>query len=115
LTDFEQNVLKKLRRILPRLQVDYSAGSRSGLFESSADHYGEIWYEMNGRRVMDRSTIEEVVLEEIYKLADIKPPERSEEKAFSGYPLAVRPRGAALIFYCVWPLAVILAWWLARR
>jgi ABC-type transport system involved in multi-copper enzyme maturation permease subunit len=115
LTDFEQNVLRKLRRVLPHLAVDYSAGSRTGLFESVADHYGEIWYEMNGRKIMDRSTIEQVVLEQIYKLAGVNPPEQKEDNAFPGYPLAVRPKWSAGIFYGLWPILIMLAWWLTRR
>jgi hypothetical protein len=85
------------------------------LFEGTADHYGEIWYEMNGRRVMERSTIEQVVLEQIYKLANVPAPVASAELDYSGYPLAARPRFAALIFYLIWPLAVVVGWWLARR
>ncbi|HKP73195.1 MAG TPA: ABC transporter permease subunit, partial [Pyrinomonadaceae bacterium] len=116
LTDLEQNVLKKLRRVLPRVDVDYAATSRTGLFENAEDHYGEIWYEMAGQRVLERSTIEPVVLETIYKLAGVAPPpERAEENDFPGYPLAARPRWAAWIFYGLWPLATILAWWLIRR
>jgi hypothetical protein len=115
LTDFEQNVLRKLRRVLTHLTVDYAAGSRTGLFEGGADHYGEIWYEMNGRKVMDRSTIEQVVLEQIYKLAGMSPPEQKEDNAFPGYPLAVRPKWSAGIFYGMWPMLIMLAWWLTRR
>jgi hypothetical protein len=91
--------------------VEYAAGSQSGLFENAEDHYGEVWYEMGGRKIVDRSTIEEVVLDQIYQLAGVSAPERSSEDGFSGYPLAVQPRKAALIFYFVWPLVVILAWW----
>jgi hypothetical protein len=115
LTDFEQNVLRKLRRVLPRLEVDYAASGRTGLFEKPEDHYGEIWYEMNGQKVMERSTIEQVVLEQIYKLAAINPPESSEENVFRGYPLSVRARGASWIFYGLWPLVTILAWWVQTR
>lgn len=115
LTDLEQNVLKKLRRVLPQVNVDYSAGSRTGLFENAEDHYGEIWYEMNGQKVMERSTIEPVVLEQIYALANVAAPEPSEETEFSGYPLAASPRHASLIFYILFPLATLLAWWLTRR
>ncbi|MDX6530020.1 MAG: hypothetical protein QOH41_2310 [Blastocatellia bacterium] len=111
LSDYEQNVLRKLRRVLPQLDVDYSSSSRTGLFEKPEDHYGEIWYEMNGQKIMERSTIEEIVLEQIYKLAGINPPARSEENAFSGYPLTARARGAGLIFYGLWPLITIAAWW----
>jgi ABC-2 type transport system permease protein len=115
LTDFEQNVLSKLRRNLSHLNVKYTAGSQTGLFEGSEDHYGEIWYEMRGQKIMDRSTIEQVVLEQIYKLAGINPPAANEEADFPGYPLAARPAWAATVFYGVWPLMTILAWWLIRR
>ena len=115
LTDFEQNILKKLRRNLPRLEVVYAASSRTGLFENADEHYGEIWYEMGGRKVMERSTIDEVVLEQIYSLAGVSKPERTNEVEFPGYPLAVQPRHASLIFFLLWPLATILAWWLIRK
>ena len=115
LTDFEQNVLRKLRRVLPRLEVDYATTSRTGLFEKPEDHYGEIWYEMNSRKVMERSAIEEVVLEQIYQLAAINPPQRSEDNVFSGYPLAVRAKGASWIFYGLWPLLVVILWCIQNR
>ena len=115
LTDFEQNVLRKLRRNLAQLEVHYTAGSQTGLFEGSDDHYGEIWYEMRGQKMMDRSTIEQVVLEQVYRLAGVSQPAVVEENNFPGYPLAVRPRGAAWIFYGVWPLLTIMVWWLIRR
>jgi len=115
LTDFEQNVLRKLRRALPRLEVNYSSTSRTGLFEKPEDHYGEIWYEMNGQKVMERSTIDEVVLAQIYELAAINPPARLEENSFSGYPLAVRARGASWIFYALCPLLTMMAGWVQNR
>jgi len=115
LTDYEQNVLRKLRRVMPRLDVDYAGNSRTGLFVKPEDHYGEIWYEMNGQKIMERSTIEEVVLEQIYKLAGINPPARAEEKVFSGYPLSVRARGASWLFYGLWPLMIIILWWVKNR
>lgn len=115
LTDFEQNVLTKLRRNLAQLEVNYTAGSQTGLFEGSDDHYGEIWYEMRGQKIMDRSTIEQVVLEQIYKLAGIDPPAPVEAADFPGYPLAAQASWAALTFYGIWPLMTILAWWLIRR
>jgi ABC-type transport system involved in multi-copper enzyme maturation permease subunit len=115
LTDLEQSVISKLRRVLPRVDVEYVAGSRSGLFESAADHYGEIRYEMGGGRVIERSTIEPVVLEQIYRLAGINPPKHAAENGFAGYPLPARPRWAAWIFYVLLPLTTILAWRLSRR
>jgi ABC-type transport system involved in multi-copper enzyme maturation permease subunit len=115
LTDFEQNVLRKLRRVLGKLDVEYAATSRTGLFESGDDHYGEIWYEGGGQKIVERSTIEEVVLDQIYTLAKLTPPERSSDDGYSGYPLATQPKYAAALFYFIWPLLVILTWWLSRR
>jgi hypothetical protein len=115
LTDFEQNVLRKLRRVLPHLEVVYVSNSRTGLFEKPEDHYGEVWYEMNGQKIMDRSTIEEVVLEQIYKLAGLNQPARITENSFTGYPLSVSARGASWLFYGLWPLLTIAAWWLMNR
>lgn len=115
LNDFEQNVLRKLRRSLPHLEVEYAAGGRTGLFSGAEDHYGEIWYEMDGRKLVERSIIEEIVLEQIYQLAKVTPPARASGNDFPGYPLAVRPKFAAGIFYGLWPLLIIVAWWLARR
>lgn len=115
LTDFERSILVKLRRLLPRVEVDYTAGSHTGLFESDEDHYGEIWYELSAKRVMNRSTTEAIVLEQLYDLAGLSPPERVEENDFPGYPLAARPAGAAWIYYLFWPLTIVVSWWLIRR
>jgi ABC-2 family transporter protein len=115
LADFERDILRKLRRTLPQLRVQYAATSVSGLFEKPEDHYGEIWYEMNGQKIMERSAIEQVVLETIYKLAGVRAPEKSAEAAFPGFPLAVRPRAAGWFFYAAWPFIIVIGWWLVRR
>jgi hypothetical protein len=60
---------------------------------------------------MSRSTTEPIVLETLYELAEIQPPSASDEPAYSGYPLAARPRNAALIFYLLWPLIICGCWW----
>ena len=112
LTDFEQNVLRKLRRVWRGLEVDYAATSSTGLFET--DRYGEIWYELGGQKAMERSTIEEVVLDQVYKLANVESPVRTSEDGYSGYPLAAQPKYAALIFYVLWPLLVIIVWRVTR-
>lgn len=116
LADLERGVLNKLRRVLPAVEVDYAAGSRSGLFEGSAERYGEVWYQLGGRKLMERSTIERVVLTQLYRLAQVEPPgARDEGDAFAGHPLAAEPRGAALVFYFLWPLLTILAWRFTRN
>jgi hypothetical protein len=115
MTDLELNVLKKLRRNLTHFEVNYAANSQTGLFEGNDDHYGEIWYEMGGQKIMERSTIGQVVLEQIYKLSGITPLQPTEDSDFSGYPLAARPKWAAGIFYGAWPLMIVFGWWLTRR
>jgi len=85
------------------------------LFEAQEDHYGEVWYELGGHSVMSRSTTEPIVLETLYELAGIQQPAASDEPGYSGYPLAVRPRNAALILYALWPLMTCAAWWFNHR
>jgi ABC-type transport system involved in multi-copper enzyme maturation permease subunit len=110
LMDLDRGILSKLQRILPEVDIEYAARSRSGLFEGATDHYGEIWYELDGRKVMSRSTTEPIVLDILFKLARIQPPQ-SNENGFSGHPLKAEPIGAAWIFYAVWPLSMGLLWW----
>jgi hypothetical protein len=106
--DLERHALSKLRRVIPRVQIDYVAATTTGMFEQTAQHYGEIWYELGGRRTMTRGTTAESVLEAIYSLAGITPPVESD-RVFRGHPLAVPARRAATVFYGIWPAAVIAA------
>ena len=111
--DLEHRALSKLRRVLPGVQISYVSATSIGLFEQSNPHYGEITYELDGRTTVSRSTTVEGVLEAIYDLAGIAPPAPSDADIFRGHPLAAPPNGAALIFYGVWPAAVLgasLAW-----
>ena len=112
--ELERRALSKLRRVLPRLQVDYVSNTTTGLFEQTNPHYGEIWYELRGRRAEGRGTSAESVLESIYALAGLPaPPEGGD--IFRGHPLAVAPKGAATIFYGVWPVAIAAAGLFIRR
>jgi hypothetical protein len=112
--DLERQALSKLRRVMPRLRVQYVAATSIGLFEQTNPHYGEIWYELNGKKTSSRVVTEEGVLESIYAVAGVSPPAENEE-VFRGHPLAAEPRFAAAIFYGVWPLAVALGGMLVRR
>jgi hypothetical protein len=98
---------------MPGLQVRYVSATTIGLFEQTAPHYGEIWYDLGGRRTVSRMTTAEGVLETIYTLAGVIPPEDAGE-VFRGHPLAVPPKGAAAVFYGIWP-AVVVAGGLAIR
>ncbi len=113
--DLEHQALSKLRRLLPKLDVRYVSATSIGLFEQSSAGYGEIWYELDGRRMMSRVTTEEGVLETIYALAGIAPPAEEEESAFRGHPLASTPTGASIFFYLGWPGVVAFSAIMMRR
>lgn len=107
MNDFERNVLVKLKRTMS-VRVNYPLEGRTGLF---GDQYGQIEYRIGGRTAVNRSTTEEIVLETIFELARVPVPPHSES-AYTGYPLSTRPAGAAVVFYVVWPIVILLA---ARR
>jgi ABC-2 type transport system permease protein len=113
MSDYQRNVITRLRRALPHLTVKYPLEGRAALFDPG-NHYGEIVYDLNGKQVVSRSTTEEIVLETVYQLAGIAAPRRDENE-FPGYPLPKRPAAAGWIFYVAWPLAIILAWFLHSR
>jgi ABC-2 type transport system permease protein len=113
--DLEHQALSKLRRVLPRLQVRYVSATSIGLFEQTAPHYGEIFYDLAGQRTVSRMTTAEGVLETIYALAGIVPPAEDGTDVFRGHPLAVPPRGAAAVFYGIWPALVIAGAIIVRR
>jgi ABC-2 type transport system permease protein len=113
--DLETRALSKLRRVLPHLAVRYISATSIGLFEQTNPGYGEIWYILNGRKLMSRATTAESVLESIYALANINPPVESDGDVFRGHPLAAPPQGAAILFYAVWPGIFLFGAILSRR
>ncbi len=113
--DLERRALARLRRVLPNTRIEYTSATSIGLFEQTAPGYGEIWYELGGRRAMSRTMTAEGVLETIYDVAGIAPPAESDENAFRGHPLAVSPRGAATVFYVAWPALVVAGAFFVRR
>jgi hypothetical protein len=115
-TDLESRALSKLRRIIPnKLRVRYVAATSIGIFEQANTGYGEIWYDVAGRKTMSRATTAEGVLEAIYSVAGIAPDIESDEWSFRGHPLAVTPKGAGLVFYLFWPCLFLLSAILVRR
>jgi len=113
--DLERQTLTKLRRTMPDVTVEYVSGSATGLFEQAREHYGEIWYEFGGKRIVGRSTTTDGVLDAIYELAGLEAPQEGEA-GHRGHPLSAQPVGAIPLFYVVWPLAVVgLGFFLQRR
>jgi len=105
--DLEHRALSKLRRVRPDVRVRYVSATSIGLFEQTSEGYGEIRYELGGRTAVSRSTTAEAVLETIYELAGATPPVESEDSVFRGHPLTATTKGAAVVFYGVWPVIVI--------
>ncbi len=99
---------------MPHLEVRYISATSIGLFEQTNAGYGEIWYQLDGRRTMSRATTAEAALEAIYSVAQITPPAESDE-VFRGHPLAVPTTGASILFYFVWPGVFLASVVLARR
>ena len=112
--DLDRKAIAKLRRVLPALHVQYVSATSIGLFEQNAPHYGEIWYELGGKKEMSRATTAESALETIYDLAGVKPPIENDD-VFRGHPLAVAPKGAAAVFYGIWPALVVVSAFFIRR
>ncbi|HEX3645078.1 MAG TPA: hypothetical protein VHT95_05690 [Vicinamibacterales bacterium] len=113
--DLDRKAIAKLRRVMPSVRVRYVSATSIGLFEQTAPHYGEIWYELGGRKAMSRATTAESALETIYDLAGVKPPVEAGDQIFRGHPLAAAPRGAAAVFYGIWPAAIVVSAFLIRR
>jgi hypothetical protein len=111
--DFEHRVLAKLRRVRPDLIVRYQSATSIGLFEQTSAGYGEIWYDLQGKKAVGRSVTAESALETIYSLAGVTPM-ADEEPAFRGHPLLARPAKAAAVFYLLWPALVVSAGIVAR-
>ena len=113
--DLERQTLTKLRRTMPDVTIEYVSGSATGLFEQAREHYGEIWYEFGGKRIVGRSTTTDGVLDAIYELAGLPAPQEGEA-GHRGHPLSAQPIGAIPLFYIAWPLAVVgLGLFLRRR
>lgn len=115
LVDLERGVFAKLRRTMHDVRITYAANGRTGLFERPNTHYGEIWYDLGGKRSMSRSSTEPIVLETIYGLIGRASPTPIDAQAYSGYPLAAQSTAAPWIFFFIWPVCVIAVWWLLRR
>jgi hypothetical protein len=102
---FDAQALAKLKRTMRHVRVVYVAKSSTGLYESADPGYGEIWYDLGGRRVMSHQVTDENVLETVMGLAGIAPGADTDDE-FHGHPLNTRPMGASVVFYGIWPIGL---------
>ncbi len=114
--DLERNSFSKLRRVMPRLTIDFESTTSTGIYEQANDGYGEIQYRMGDRQRSSRISTSEGVLESIYSLAAVEVSKDSTGPAFRGHPMTTEPRGAALLFYGLCPaLTGFCAFYCLRR
>ena len=113
-SDFNRQVLGKLRRLVPHLSVRLEETSRRLFAPAGDDRYGLIVYDYGGKRDESRSTSPREVLPLLYRLAGVTVVP-SVGGDYPGYPLVADARAAAGWFYVILPLLVGLAWWRIRR
>lgn len=114
--ELETNVLAKLKRLMPGLQVRYGALPKSGPFGAAQDErYGLIVYEYAGRRAESRSNSPREILPILHELAGVAVlPEQIAP--YPGYPLVADTSIAPLWFDAILPLLTfIVAWCVFRR
>jgi hypothetical protein len=114
LADLDRSVLRKLQRTRRGVTVRTVSAGGTGLFAADP-RYGEVWYTVGSRRTMSRSTTAPIVLEAIYELAGVTPPSRERDPVYPGYPLVLRAGAQGYIFFVIWPLLVLAAWWARQR
>jgi hypothetical protein len=115
LKEMEANVLRKLRRTVPRLEIHYEDTTGRGLFSSVPDErYGLIIYEYKGKRAESRSNSPREILPLLHELSgSTVTPEK--EPDYRGYPLVADAAGYAVWFYGILPALILFSWWGVRR
>jgi len=109
LYDLEREVLSKLRRIAPDLEVVYANTQSTGLFGASeSDTYGLIEYEYAGKRCQSYSNSTFEILPLIHALAGhkVKP---DVIPGYTGHPLVADASDSKWWFYLFLPLMFLLA------
>lgn len=106
LADLERNVLDKLRRLVPRLEVTRR--------ESGGDGYGIIEYEYAGKREESRSNSEEEILPILFELSG-QVVQAGDPPEYPGYPLVADAAQWGWWFYLALPLLSGLGLWINGR
>jgi ABC-2 type transport system permease protein len=115
LKEMEANVLGKLRRTVPRLEVHYEDTTGYGLFSSVPDErYGLIIYEYEGKRAESRSNSPREILPLLHELSGTEV-KSEKEPDYRGYPLVADAAGYGVWFYGILPVLLVLSWWRVWR
>ena len=115
LKEMEANVLGKLRRTVPRLEIHYQDTTGRALFSSVPDErYGLIIYEYEGKRAESRSNSPREILPLLHELSgSTVTPEK--EPDYRGYPVVADAAGYGVWFYGILPALILFCWWRVRR
>jgi ABC-2 type transport system permease protein len=105
--DFDRNVLGKLRRVLPNVEIVRADQGFHQVLTGGDDRYGLIIYSMADRSATSRSTSEEEALPIIFDLAGVERRSAGPDIECPGYPLIADASAAQVAFYGVFPLLVV--------
>ncbi|MFL5042785.1 MAG: ABC transporter permease subunit [Xanthobacteraceae bacterium] len=113
--DLRRNVLAKLKRAMPRVEVRL-VGSRQAFASGAGDEsYGEVRYAYGNRSDVSRSTSPREILPLLYALAGVPRPEPVPGADYPGYPLVADTSPALFWFLGVLPMLIAATWWRSRR
>jgi ABC-2 type transport system permease protein len=113
--DLRRNVLAKLERAMPRVNIRLAGGGQTIVGSSTDESYGEIEYSYGGRSTRSRSTSHREALPILYGLAGRQIPTPIAGEEYPGYPLVADAQIALPWFFAVLPLSIVLAWWWMSR
>jgi ABC-2 type transport system permease protein len=113
--ELSTNVLGKLRRLVPRLDVHWARVDGAGPFGAAqGERYGLIVYEYAGRRAESRSNSPREILPLLHELAGttVAPVDAAP---YPGYPLVASTQAATVWFYGLLPAILLLLGWRSSR
>ena len=113
--DLEHEVLSKLRRTLPNLDVVFAETQSTGLFAASeSDNYGLIEYEYAGKHDQSYSNSSFEILPLLYALGGLKVTP-DVIPSYTGHPLVADASSSKWWFYLLLPLMFLLSAYLFRQ
>ncbi|MEA3468826.1 MAG: ABC transporter permease [Thermodesulfobacteriota bacterium] len=109
LLDLEQDVLAKLRRSVPKLNIQYAEIKSGGLFGApESDNYGLIQYGYRGQHEQSYSNSQNEILPIIYKLAKLRVVP-DPVPTYRGHPLVAEVTESRWWFYIFLPFLFLCA------
>jgi ABC-2 type transport system permease protein len=115
LADLDRNVLSKLPRIMPRVNISYPETSSTSLFGGTTGaNYGQVTYTYGGKQGTSRATTARELLPLIEALdgQNVTP---DKTAVYPGYPLVSSAQSSSVWFYLLLPLVALVGWWFNQR